>query len=314
MKKFIFFISFFLLSISSLKAQYDAQFSNYWAVKSYFNPAEAGQTGNLEAVALHRSQWLGFPGAPKSFFVSADMPFQFLNRTHGIGGIFFSETIGLFQHNIFSLQYAYKKKLFGGTLSIGIQAGMISESFDGSKAYIPTSNYHVETDEGIPTATVSGTAFDFSMGIVYDRKNWYVGLSSSHLLEPQMELEENIYMYVSRTYYLMGGYNIQLNNPLLELQPSVFVKSILLTTQVDVNLRLWYNKMFSAGLGWRMGDAGIVSIGGKFSKFQVGYAYDFPISAIIKGSTGSHEVFVKYTMDLTKGKGNKNKHKSVRIL
>ncbi len=314
MKKFILFVLFISLSFSLLKAQYDAQFSNYWAVKNYYNPAEAGQSGNLDATALHRSQWLSFPGAPKSIFISGDMPMQFLNRTHGVGAVFFSESIGLFQHNIVAAQYAYKTKLFGGVLSVGLQAGLISESFDGSKIYIPTSDYHVQEDEGIPTATVSGKTFDLAAGIAYNHDKWYVGLSSSHLTEPEIALEESAYMYVSRTYYLMGGYNIQLNNPLLQLQPSVFVKSIVLATQVDVNLKLWYNKMFMGGLGWRMGDAGIVTIGAKFGKIQAGYAYDFPISIVSKASTGSHEIFLKYSVDLSKGKRNKNKHKSVRIL
>jgi type IX secretion system PorP/SprF family membrane protein len=121
-------------------------------------------------------------------------------------------------------------------------------------------------------------------------------------------------LYLSRAYYLLGGYNIRFSNPLLELRPSIFVKSIIQMTQVDISARLFYNKMFYAGLGWRYGDAGIAMIGANIKSFQVGYAYDFPISAVRKGTTGSHEVYLKYSVDLNLNKKTKNQHKSVRIL
>jgi hypothetical protein len=55
-------------------------------------------------------------------------------------------------------------------------------------------------------------------------------------------------------------------------------------------------------------------LGGKFKMIEAGYAYDFPISRIIKASTGSHEVFIRYSMEIDLNKRIKNKHKSVRIL
>ena len=85
-------------------------------------------------------------------------------------------------------------------------------------------------------------------------------------------------------------------------------------TRIDVSMRLLYNNLLWGGLGWRLDDAAIVMIGGHYKNIQAGYAYDFPVSAIRKGSTGSHEIFMKYITELDLGKGKKNKHKSVRIL
>jgi type IX secretion system PorP/SprF family membrane protein len=323
LKKILLIILFSTSALIALKAQYDAQFSNYLAAMNYFNPAAAGQTKNLELSGIARKQWLGMPGAPMSFAVSADMPLNLFNRVHGVGVVFFSEGIGLFDRNVVSLQYAYKKpNLWNGQLSIGLQGGMISESFKGTEAYVPTDeNGNVypgfsrpEEDEAIVTTDVNATAIDFSVGIYYTHKNWYAGMSVSHLTEPEIAFTDEIYMTPARTYYLMGGYNIQLNNPFLELQPSIFVKSDLQTTLFDVHARLSYHKIFWGGLGWRYGDAAIVTLGMKFGKIQGGYAYDFPVSAIRKGTTGSHELFLKYTMELNPSKGNKNKHKSVRLL
>lgn len=313
MKKLLFVIVFIYIPLL-LKAQYDAQFSNYWAVQSYYNPAAAGHSSQIEATAFYKQQWLGIDGAPQSFVVTGSVPLKFLGRTHGVGVSFFSESIGLFKHNVMSVQYAYKKSLWGGLMSAGLQAGSISETFDGANVYIPQSEYHQSQDDAILTSEGSGSAIDFSFGLFYSHKKWYAGLSASHLLEPEIELGENSYIYPVRAYYLTGGYNIELNNPLLELQSSVLYKSTIQMNTVDINLRLCYNKMLWGGLGWRPGDAVTVALGAKLKKIQMGYAYDYPISFMSKGTSGSHELFLKYTTDLTLGKGNKNKHKSVRIL
>lgn len=303
-----------------LMAQYDAQLSNYWAMPTYYNPAYAGQSGNLEVTGLGRMQWIGFDNAPRSFLLSGNMPFNFFGRTHGVGLQIGTESYGLFNHSLVAAQYAYKKKLKGGTLSIGVQIGLINESFDGGDIYIPEDDdYHQKTDDGLPSAQVTGMTLDFALGFFYSKKNWYVGLSSTHLLEPEMRLGETESKFdLPRAFYLMGGYNIQLNNPLLELRPSVFGKMMFyesaLIYKVDVNARLIYNDMFSVGLGWRNGDAVIAMLGGKFKGIEAGYSYDFPTSEIRIGSSGSHEIFVKYAIDLNLGKGKKNKHKSVRIL
>jgi len=302
-----------------MMAQYDAQFSNYWAAVSYYNPGYAGQSGKLEMTALNRQQWLGFSRSPRSMLLSADMPFAFLGKTHGVGGVIFSENVGLYKHSILAGQYAYKKKLFKGDFNIGIQVSKIDATWLGSKLELKPpepDDIHEEQDDGIPAMDIQTTALDFSLGVFYSRKQWYAGLSVTHILEPEMKEKEGEtrITYLSRGYYLMGGYNIQLDNPLLELCPSVFIKSTILMTQLDISARLFYAKMFYAGLGWRYGDAGIAMLGIKLKNIYAGYAYDFPISAIRKGTTGSHEVFFKYSVDIDLNKKTKNQYKSVRIL
>jgi type IX secretion system PorP/SprF family membrane protein len=225
-----------------------------------------------------------------------------------------------------------------GTFSVGIQGGYINQSFDGTKVEIPEDDYHEQTDEAIPTTLVSGTSIDGALGVFFSKKKWFAGLSVTHLLAPTLTLGDNYKFEIPRTYYFTAGYNIQLNNPLLELRPTVLVKTMemsslyldgdsllekvetntfkamLRNTQVDVSMRMVYNKQFWGGVSWRKGDAVMLTLGGKIKMIEAGYIYDFPISRIIKESTGSHEVFIRYTMEINLNKGVKNKHKSVRIL
>jgi type IX secretion system PorP/SprF family membrane protein len=339
MKKILFIVVLTcFIGSHSLMAQFDSQLSNYWAAINYFNPAYAGQTKDLEATLLNRTQWLGIENAPRTTIITAQMPYQLMGRTHGVGASMYNDRSGLFSVSVFSGQYAWQKEMLKGKFSAGIQVGYIDQTFDGTKVDIPKDDYHGENDEAIPTTSVSGKTIDAALGFFYSREKWFAGLSVTHLLSPELELNDNYIYEIPRTYYFTGGYNIQLNNPLLELRPTFLVKTIEMSslyldpdsltekietntlkammrnTQVDISLRMIYNKKFWGGLSWRKGDAMVFMLGGKFKMIEAGYAYDFPISRIRRESTGSHEVFIRYTMEMNLKKGIKNKHKSVRIL
>ncbi|WP_085537206.1 PorP/SprF family type IX secretion system membrane protein [Massilibacteroides vaginae] len=315
MKRVIRSIILFLCITTAVQAQYDAQFSQYFMTMGYYNPAFAGTREDLNLLGIHRQQWVGIDGAPKSFFVSADMPLKLGETNHGVGMILFTESIGLFQNTHIAGQYAYKNKLFGGTLSIGLQLGIVNQSFDGSKALPSGKDVTTQVeDPAIPNALVSAVGLDVNAGIYYTRKNFYFGVGAMHVTEPEIMLQENVYTYIAGSYNLVSGYNIQLKNPLYELQPSVFLKSDTRTFQADVTGRVVYNKMFNGGLSWRINESIVFLLGASFGNIQVGYAYDFPTTPILKGSHGSHELMLTYKMKLKKTKTGKNKHKSVRIL
>jgi type IX secretion system PorP/SprF family membrane protein len=340
MKKSLFILIIVVSSaFQPLKAQFDTQLTNYWGATGYFNPGYAGSSGNMNIAALSRLQWMGVHGAPQTILVFADMPFSFFGREHGVGVSMYNDKIGLFSANVLSAQYAYKTKLLKGNLGLGLQVGYIEEKFKGSKVEIPDDDdYHDPNDEANPNTDISGTSIDASFGIYYSNKKLYAGLSVTHLLSPQLELDDNRFMEIPRTYYFTAGYNIQLNNPLIQLRPSILVKTMELSsytvdndtlvlvnkgnmlkgmlkqTQLDVSIRLIYKEMFWGGISWRKQDALSLLLGGKVMMFEVGYSYDYPLSMIRRDSWGSHELFLRYTLDLSKKKSNKNRHKSIRIL
>ena len=52
--------------------------------KPYYNPAVAGATEDLNILALARLEMIGVHGAPKSFFITADMPLTLGKTNHGV--------------------------------------------------------------------------------------------------------------------------------------------------------------------------------------------------------------------------------------
>lgn len=344
MKKILFIFGLVcLLPLQSLMAQFDAEISNYWDIPNIYNPGSAGRSDKIEVAALGRLQWVGITNAPRTIHVAANMPYTFIGREHGVGISMYNGRAGLFSTNVISAQYAYKTTLWGGDLGIGVQVGYISESFQADSIYIPSGDGFFPDDSTIPTGKIDDTTLDVGFGVYYSNKNFYAGLSVTHLIAPELELNERYTLEMPRAYYFLAGYNIQLNNSLIELQPSVLIKSVEPSsyqmegdsiysnsigntldamwkqTQLDLTLRMTYNKKLWMGVSWRgvsieRKTAVVGSLGVKLKNIEIGYAYDYPLTAIRHDSGGSHELVLKYVIDAKKKKKKLNKHKSVRIL
>lgn len=309
----------------AVQAQMDIQMSQYWAAPAYYNAGAVGQGDRLNIIAGTRQQWIGIEGAPAGFWGRVDMPFKILGSNHGVGVAFSSTTEGLFSNMVVGAQYAFKYKIKKSYLCIGVQAGLVDQKFDGTKVEIPGSDYHTPAgeDEDIPTTEVGGMAFDMGVGIYYVHPYFSVGISATHLTEPTIRYDDSsgsgknengFEVFVPRQFYFIAGGNIPLKNPLYEVQPSLMVSTDLNVFTAEATVRLRYNKFFWGGLGYRWNDAVSILIGAEYKGFILGYSYDLPVTAVLKASSGSHEVFVGYSMKLDLSDKNKTKHKSIRIL
>ena len=304
-------LALLLMALQEATAQYDPSFSHYWTMETAYNPAAAGKESKLNVVAAYNMSMVGFENNPRTLYAAADMPFFFAGAYHGVGAQLINDDIGAFSHKKFSVIYAYKQKLLGGTLSIGVQPGFLSESLKGSKLDLEDTG-----DEAFSTSDVTGTAFDVSVGLYYQRKWWYLGASVQHAMEPQVELGETNELDMARTYYLMAGCNIRFKNPFLSIQPSVMGRYDGVGYRADVTARLTYShdgKVMYAGAGYSPTNSVTVYLGGTFHGIMLGYSYEMYTSAVSMGN-GSHELFVGYQTDINLFKKGRNRHQSVRIL
>ena len=299
------------LAVLTVSAQYDVSFSHYWAMEPSFNPAAVGKESKLNVAGAYAIQLAGFENNPKTMYIAADMPFYFINSYHGVGLQILNDAIGLFSHKRIGLQYAYQPRLWGGTLSVGRQASMLSENFDGSKLEIED-----DRDPLFVKSDINGTALDLSAGVYYLHRNWYAGVSVLHLNAPTVELGEKNELNVSSTYYLTGGYNIRMKNPFLTIHTSFLGRTDGVAWRADVTGRLKYThekRVMYAGLTYSPTNSVTVLIGGNVHGIHMGYSYEIYTTAIQIGN-GSHELFVGYQTDLNLFKKGRNLHKSVRIL
>jgi len=276
MKKTILFISLITLYCGVSQAQQVPQFSQNMFNKLANNPAIAGSSDKVNATVLHRSQWMGFDGAPTTLNLSVESPIQILHG--GIGLNIVSDAIAEYSNLGLQLSYAYQIDLGekDGTekLGIGVSAGMFQSGLDGG-------NLSPADPENF--ATESGAVSDFGGGIYYHTQDAYIGLSTLHITEPTIENVENI-IGLSRHYFLLAGYYHEIT-PLISLNPSIYLKSDGSTSQLDINTNIIYNNKMWGGVSYRL-DEGIVLLTGMNinDDLKFGIAYDVVLNKIQNNS------------------------------
>ena len=311
LRRYSFILVIFLLANFTAKAQYDPTYSHYFSMEPSFNPASVGKFNTLNVVGAYALDFAGFEHNPNTFYVGADMPVFFLKTFHGVGLSLLNDKIGLFTHQRISGQYAYRFKFLGGRLALGVQLGLLMETFDGSKIDVEDSN-----DPALPKSEVTGNSFDAGVGLYYTHKSWYAGLSAQHLTAPTIDLGETNELKVDPTYYLTAGYNIKLRNPFLSIPVSTLVRYDGVSWRGDITSRVVYKndkKKLYGGASYSPGNSVTFLIGGSFHGINIGYSYEVYTSAVNPGN-GSHELFVSYQTDINLQKKGRNKHKSVRFL
>lgn len=316
----------------ALSAQTDPLLTQYYEVPSYYNPGAIGRTDNVRFRAGARLQWVGVDNAPTTFVITADMPLKLLGKRWGIGVVMQQDKAGLYTNMGGGIQLAYKQKIGKGVLTGGLQLGVVNEGFKGSEVKLDfDDDYHSGTDDAIPTSDVNGTAFDMGLGVMYDHPLFYAGLSCTHLLEPTINFsgesaavtegaavigsETKRYQFdVKRGLYFIGGSNIPIKNTLFEVMPSVLVATDLTTYTFEATARARWKKFLTFGVGYRYNDAVSAMVAGEYKGFFLSYSYDYPVTAMSRVSSGSHEIMAGYSLKLDLGEKNRNRHKSIRIM
>ena len=293
MKKFL-CIALVIVSISGRSyGQQDPQFSQNMFNKLYTNPAVAGSSEGICGTLLYRNQWTGFDGAPKTGLFSVDAPVNFLHGGLGLT-VLAADELGFENTFMAKLAYAFRFNIGQGNLAIGADFAYMQKSIDGD------FKYNDPGDPIIPTSSVSGSVIpDIGAGIYYNSDKLYIGASTSHLLESEVDYGD-FTTELARHYYFTAGYRIEFS-PSLSLTPSVFVKNTADQTQADINANLHINNRFWIGASYRLEDAIVILAGLNITpNLRLGYSYDMTTSDLKDYSSGTHEIMLGYCYKIKK--------------
>jgi type IX secretion system PorP/SprF family membrane protein len=176
-------------------------------------------------------------------------------------------------------------------------------------------------DKYIPPS-FSTIVFGMGLSTYYETPKYYVGLSASNINRGNISNidqtgGELVYAYYAANFNLAGAYNIELPDPLFDLQPSFVLRTDLAGYMLDLNATIFYKKRHWAGFGLRMSPGNIASftlLGGTelVNGLNVGYAFDLNTSGMIYGGATSHEIIVTYSFNIDTKRDMK--YKSVRYL
>jgi type IX secretion system PorP/SprF family membrane protein len=309
------FLLCLLLNIINFVAsgQQDPQFSQNRFNQLTVNPGFAGSSGLINFSLLNRYQWVGFPGAPVTIVFNTDASVHLIGKNDGIGLSVINDVIGFEKNISVGLNYSWRTKVGNGQLGSGISLGLMNKNLNIDMTGIDGSDLVNLSDPSLPQGKASGVMADIGAGIYYQHKNYEIALSARHLNQPTLSFDESGRYSIKRHYYMSGSYTFQMANERLEALPWFFFKTDATTWQADINMTLQYDKRFWGGLGYRVGDAVVVTAGAElWNGIKFGYAYDISISALSRYNSGSHEFFIAYSVLLYKKRIHK--YRSVRFL
>lgn len=287
------------LSVGFAYGQQDKQFTHYMFDRMSYNPATTGFKGYCGTL-IYRNQWDRVQDAPNTTLFNAQANIQKYNL--GVGISFMNDAIGFQRNNNFTLNAAYHYATPFGTLSGGVGLGMINVGFN--PVWVPPTNAADDVIASISNK-VGATGFDANFGLYWNAKNYYVGLSTTHLAPADLK---QINYSVARHYYVLAGYNYDVTNLPLFIKPSVLIKSDGASMVFDINVMAdyWLNNsaFLWAGATYRFIDAVGLMVGYGFSPkadkskdmFKIGYSFDIMTNAVDQYGKGTHELMLNYCM------------------
>lgn len=319
---------------STLNAQ-DVQFSQFYAVPLYQNPAFAGSAHAARGIVHQRFQWLSLDANFRTFFASGD--FYLPNQRSGIGFYALRDWQGGSTLNTteIALLYSYELPVSSKySIRMGLQGSANYRSLDYSQFRYPgefTDSTGYQGSSGLgPNGQDTKLYPDVSTGGVFYGDNLWVGISAHHLNSPSQGFvagTDNLPIKVAFT----GGYKIPIamrsrsmayvgDEREFTITPTFHYKFQGKSDQLDLGLYFIYNQLLFGtwyrGLpikkyeqGLANNESVIFNIGWRYKQWTAGYSYDLVVSQLTQARNGgAHEINLTYIHFVEK------KHKPMRRL
>jgi type IX secretion system PorP/SprF family membrane protein len=288
---------FFCLCLSTVVlGQQEPQYAQYMYNSTIINPAYAGSRETLNVFLLHRSQWVGFDGAPKTTNLSVETP---INENLGVAVSFLKDEIGPSVENDLSasISYGFYVSDFY-RLSFGLKASVNLLDVDFSRTYLNDNN-----DYQFQTNIDNRFSPNVGVGVYLHSDRGYAGLSSPSLLksfhfdrfaDPH---SDSFVVNPQSHVYFMGGYVFDLNDQ-IKFKPSLLTKFTSgAPVQVDISANFLFSEKFNAGLSYRFNAAATFLAGFQVTNsWFIGYSYDMETTRLVNYNSGSHELFLRYEL------------------
>ncbi|MBE0423415.1 MAG: type IX secretion system membrane protein PorP/SprF [Lutibacter sp.] len=282
-----------ILSINFIYSQQDPQYTQYMYNMHIVNPAYAGSEGTLNIGLLHRTQWVGLDGAPKTTVAAINAP---IKKNIGMGLSVFADEIGpVKEQNVFvDVSYTIQTSDYGN-LAFGLKGG-----FSFLDAQLSTLDLGDDIPDDVFNNDINDSYANFGAGAFYYTDHFYAGLSMPNMLN-QFHLNRKGGIISSASekmhYYLTSGYVFEMNDN-LKLKPSVLLKGVEgAPLSIDLAGNVLINNKFELGVSWRIDDSINALMNVEVARgFRIGYAYDYTLSNLGDFNSGSHEVILLITI------------------
>jgi len=304
MRRFILALSLFAGPLLNGWGQQAPLYSQYMLNGFLLNPAVAGSEGYSAVNITAREQWVGFMDGPGTYALSFQT--RVMKKSHisrsttvrrrtklnssggkvGLGGYIFNHRNGAVERTGIKGTYAYHIRLANSQLSFGLSLVAYQYRLNEDKI-------RLEISEDNLWSGIHKSVFipDADAGVYFNSRYFWAGFSVDQMFKSVLKFGDAGYdrFVMERNYYLMGGYDFDLNRDLI-ISPTTLLKYAENGKfQADISGKLFYKQSYWGGLTYRTGQAIIVMAGVSVDRLIFGYAFDIGLNSIMKHSFGTHE-------------------------
>ncbi|MFL1896291.1 type IX secretion system membrane protein PorP/SprF [Aquimarina sp. 2-A2] len=269
--------------------QQDAQFTQYMYNTLSVNSAYAGSRGHVTVTGIHRSQWVGIEGAPRTQTLTVDTP---ISKKVGLGLSIMNDEIGPSDELHFDLNFSYTIKVTETQkLSFGAKGGgrLFNLDFSEGQSQNPDDVFQNINNRFLPTV---------GAGLYLHSDKSYLGVSVPNFFTDQHY--DDIQQSVASErihFFLIGGFVFDISNN-TKFKPAFLVKHVVGAPLIaDISANFMMYERFRLGLSYRWDDSLSALAGFQITpSLLVGYAYDYTTTELQRFTTGSHEIMLRFEL------------------
>lgn len=276
--------------------------SNFSHFQSYFNPSLTGYEGSTIR-GFVRNQWSGIRGAPKTYFISAEIDFgevagnsdPALMGNNAVSVNLLQDTYGAFQETEFIFAYASRIRLTGRH-NLRLGAGMSYQNIRLDGDALSTK----DVNDPIIGQYLGGFSdmqvMDFSIGMALTHSNYYLSYGVHRVAGGTIMSGDEFKDGYPASNVIQGGYR-DLLNPNVALIFNAFYR-----TQKDaddhfeMNVKALMMEQLWVGFGHRFGSATNLQMGVLANRMRVGYLFEIPMGNGSNVLGNTHEFSVVFNI------------------
>ncbi|SFT63408.1 type IX secretion system membrane protein, PorP/SprF family [Lishizhenia tianjinensis] len=276
-------------------AQQDPQFTQYFDNTLFINSAYAGSRDMLNVTAIHREQWAGFDGHPRTTTIGMHTPLAY--RSVGLGFSAVNDAIGPLNQTMVNLDFSYslRFKRSKSKLSFGLKAGANIINVNSSELETTTGN-----DGHLMNNVKNNVNPNFGFGILYHSDRFFVGASIPKLLQNSYDGFSASNIEIRHYYAIIGG--VATLSDQWKLRPTAQVKIAEGSPlSVDLSAAFIHSDKIYLGAMYRWDAAAGVFFQIQVNpQFKVGLATDFGVQEIRTYNEGTFELMLSYDFNFNR--------------
>jgi type IX secretion system PorP/SprF family membrane protein len=286
---------------SFLHAQQEGNHTLFMYNPLNVNPGAAGIDGFTRYSIAHRSQWMGFKGAPMMQTGSISTP-AFSERL-GFGLTLQNRRIGIFETQTVAMAWAYSLiKTPRFNCRAGLQ-GVVKRTALRFNDLEEASQF-INDRSVVPTFT-SRFVSNFGMGLYMTYDEAFLGFSIPSYLPNVLGINPFSATTAAESahFYGQGGFRFKIADG-VKVQPSAQFKWVKNAPwSMDANVSLIVKEKVDVGLSYRYGRSTLATLGESADltfllhvneQLSIGAAYDWLLAPVSKYSYGSAEILLRY--------------------